>query len=230
MTRTVETTATRHIVWDWNGTLLDDNHAVMAGVNAVCRLYGRDEIELDYWRDVFSRPLQECYTRLLGRELSPEDWAELDALYHRSYDELLHTCDLSAGARDVLRSWGEAGGSQSLLSMWFHTDLVPLITKLGLVDHFRRVDGLRDDVGGGSKAEHLDRHLRELDLSPSEVVLVGDVLDDAAAAGQVGTGCVLVTTGMTAPHRLLATGYPVANSLAEAAALARTPGVRLVPA
>jgi len=29
----------RHVVWDWNGTLLDDNHAVLAAVNTVCAMY-----------------------------------------------------------------------------------------------------------------------------------------------------------------------------------------------
>ena len=30
----------RHIVWDWNGTLLDDNHANLAAANHVCEMFG----------------------------------------------------------------------------------------------------------------------------------------------------------------------------------------------
>ncbi|APU19720.1 HAD family hydrolase [Actinoalloteichus sp. GBA129-24] len=212
--------AKAHIVWDWNGTLLNDNHAVLEGVNSICRFYRREEVDLDYWRSVFSRPLQACYERLLERPLTEEDWARVDTLYHGAYNELLHTCALAVDAEQVLTDWRAAGNSQSLLSMWFHDPLTEMIARLGLVDFFSRVDGLVGPMGGGSKAEHLARHLAEGELDPASVVLVGDVVDDARAAESVGAGCVLVTTGMTARPVLEATGHPVADSLADAVALA----------
>ena len=203
----------RHVVWDWNGTLLDDNHAVVAAVNSVCAGFGREPIDLAEWREVFSRPLLACYERLLRRPLTSADWARIDALYHDEYRELLPTCRLADGVPDRLHEWRAAGRSQSLLSMWFHHELVPLVTELGLVELFARVDGLRQDTGGGSKAGHLAEHLTALDLDPAEVVLVGDVVDDAAAADHVGARCVLVSTGVMSRRALVATGSPVADSV-----------------
>ncbi|SHF39268.1 HAD family hydrolase [Streptoalloteichus hindustanus] len=209
----------RHVVWDWNGTLLDDNHAVLEGVNAVCRSYGREPLTLDQWREMFSRPLLACYERVLDRSLTLEEWADLDRRYHDTYRGLLSTCGLAAGVPDHLHAWSAAGGTQSLLSMWFHDELVPLITEMGLAELFARVDGLRVDVGGGSKAEHLVEHLDALRLDPADVVLIGDVADDAHAAQQAGASCVLVSTGMMSRSALEATGAPVADSVAEAMAL-----------
>ena len=120
----------RHIVWDWNGTLLDDNDAVVAAVNEVCTAFGRDRIDLAHWRSIFSRPLAQCYERLLDRSLTEDDWARLDVLYHESYRELLHTAKLARGVPDALHEWGRDGGTQSLLSMWFHDELVPLVSEL----------------------------------------------------------------------------------------------------
>ncbi|MBB5920486.1 phosphoglycolate phosphatase-like HAD superfamily hydrolase [Actinoalloteichus hoggarensis] len=211
---------TTHIVWDWNGTLLADNHAVLEGVNAICRFYQREEVDLDYWRSVFTRPLQVCYERLLERQLTDEDWTQVDKLYHEAYNQLLHTCGLARGAEQVLADWQGAGNSQSLLSMWFHDPLTELIGRLGVADFFSRVDGLVGPMSGGSKAEHLARHLSVAGLDPATVVLVGDVVDDAHAAESVGARCVLVTTGMTARSTLEATGHPVADSLADAVTLA----------
>lgn len=210
------TSAARHIVWDWNGTLLDDNDAVVSAVNAVCAEFGREHIDLEQWRSIFSRPLQQCYERLLDRPLSEADWSRLDVLYHEHYRELLHTAKLATGVPDVLREWGEAGRTQSLLSMWFHDELVPLITRLELLPLFERVDGLRTDIGGGAKAEHLRHHLAEQGLDPADVVLIGDVLDDALAAERVGTGCVLVTTGVMSRRALETAGVPVVDSIPEA--------------
>ena len=207
-----------HIVWDWNGTLLDDNDAVVAAVNEVCTAFGRERIDLEHWRSIFSRPLVHCYERLLDRTLTDAEWTHLEELYHGSYRELLHTARLASGVPDVLAEWGEAGRTQSLLSMWFHDELVALVTELDLHPLFERVDGLRDEVGGGAKAAHLKRHLAELARDPAEVVLVGDVLDDAQAAAEAGTGCVLVATGVMSRRSLETAGVPVAADIAEAVA------------
>jgi phosphoglycolate phosphatase-like HAD superfamily hydrolase len=206
----------RHIVWDWNGTLLDDNDAVLTAVNAVCAAFGRDPIDLDHWRSIFSRPLNVCYQRLLGRMLTAEDWAKLDRLYHDTYRELLDTVRLAPGVPDELHRWAAAGRSQSLLSMWFHDELVPLVTEYQLAGLFARVDGLRVNTGGGSKAEHLAEHLAEQRLDPADVVVIGDVVDDAVAAAHVGARCVLVSTGVMSRAKLLAGGVPVADSVADA--------------
>ncbi|MBF6507658.1 HAD family hydrolase [Nocardia farcinica] len=210
---------TRHIVWDWNGTLLDDNHAVVSAVNTVCAEFDREHIDIDEWRAVFSRPLLQCYERLLRRSLDEQDWARIDVLYHDAYRELLDTCGLAAGVPNALHDWAKTGRSQSLLSMWFHDELVDLVTARGLYELFARVDGLRAEVGGGSKAEHLRRHLEAQELDARDVVLIGDVLDDAHAAEQAGTNCVLVTTGVTSRAALEQTGRPVVDSIPEALSL-----------
>ncbi|MEU6156079.1 HAD family hydrolase [Actinosynnema sp. NPDC047251] len=210
------TNAVKHVVWDWNGTLLDDAHAMLGAVNRVCLHYGRAAVELDEWRAMFSRPLPACYERLLGRALSVDDWAHIDLLYHDEYRTLLDTCGLATGVPDLLRGWA---GTQSLLSMWFHDELVPLVAEHGLTGLFTRVDGLLRDTGGGSKAGHLADHLARLALDPADVVLIGDVVDDAEAARHVGARAVLVTTGMGDRPRLEATGVPVVDSIPEALAL-----------
>ncbi|WP_433872031.1 HAD family hydrolase [Saccharopolyspora sp. CA-218241] len=212
----------RHIVWDWNGTLLSDNHAVVEAVNVVCTAFERDHIDIDEWRSLFGRPLQKCYERLLRRSLDEQDWARIDVLYHDAYRDLLHSCRLADGVPNLLADWAGTGRSQSLLSMWFHDELVPLVSSMGLDGYFSRVDGLREDLGGGSKAEHLVRHMDALELDPRDVVLIGDVLDDAHAAQRAGTDCVLLTTGVMSRTALEEAGCPVVDSISEA--LARVDG------
>jgi phosphoglycolate phosphatase-like HAD superfamily hydrolase len=205
-----------HVVWDWNGTILDDNDAVVAAVNAVCTAFGRDHIDLDYWRTIYRRPLSEGYQELLARELSTQDWVEIDRLYHDAYRALLPTTRLAPGIPDELRRWRAAGGQQSLLSMWFHDELVPLVTEYGLADLFIRIDGQRTNIGGHGKTAHLIEHLTALRLDPTEVLVIGDVLDDAIAAKAAGVRCVLLTTGVMTRKALEASGAPVVDSIAEA--------------
>ena len=205
-----------HVVWDWNGTLLDDNQVVLAAVNEVCTGFGRVELSWPEWQAAYARPLRVSYEQILARELDDEEWASVDKLYHERYDALLHTCGLATGVTDALRQWNESGRTQSLLSMWFHTRLTPTVEQFGLAQYFTRIDGLAGEVGGGSKADSLIRHLEAQNLNPAEVVLIGDVVDDAHAAQSAGTNCILVTTGAMSHSALESTGAPVTNSVPEA--------------
>jgi phosphoglycolate phosphatase-like HAD superfamily hydrolase len=206
-----------HLVWDWNGTLLDDLTLVVAATNASLAVYGGPVVTADEHRRDFRRPIIEYYAHVLGRPLDREDFEQLDKVFHLAYTEGLVGCPLSVGALEAVRGWS---GTQSLLSMWFHDELVPTVNRYGLDGYFDRVDGLRATVGGGSKAPHLAAHLTALGLAGRDCVLIGDSVDDAEAAASVGARCVLYTGGFTDPTRLRSVGVPVADTLADAVLLA----------
>jgi len=207
----------RHLVWDWNGTLLDDLELVVAATNASLASMGGPSITLDEHRRDFCRPLTAYYSNVLGRPITTDEFANLDRAFHDAYRAGLPECRLAIDALTAIGSWS---GSQSLLSMFFHHELVPVVARHGLVEHLRRVDGLRDPVGGGSKAPHLRAHLEALSVAGEECVLIGDSVDDAEAAAAVGARIVLYAGGITEASRLRATGLPVATTLIEAVTLA----------
>jgi phosphoglycolate phosphatase-like HAD superfamily hydrolase len=208
-----------HLVWDWNGTLLDDLTLVVAATNVSLAAIGGPSITADEHRRDFRRPIADYYGHVLGRPVSQEEFVKLDRVYHDAYREGLLDCALVADAEAAMRAWP---GTQSLLSMWFHEELVPEVTRRGLHALFDRVDGLRAGVvGGGHKAGHLAEHLDALGVAGADAVLIGDSVDDAHAAAVAGAACVLYGGGFTHPDRLAEAGVPVAPSLAEAVALAR---------
>jgi phosphoglycolate phosphatase-like HAD superfamily hydrolase len=211
--------ARTHLVWDWNGTLLDDLSLVVEATNQAFATVGGRSLDSDEHRRTFRRPVAEFYAEILERAVDAEEFGRLDRIFHDAYRLGLTTTSLAADAVHALRSWP---GTQSLLSMWFHSELVPAIETYGLTGVFTRVDGLRTEVGGDLKAGHLARHLDELGVSGDRAVLIGDSLDDALAAESVGAAAVLYTGGFTHPARLRASGRPVADTLVEAVQLART--------
>lgn len=208
-----------HLVWDWNGTLLDDLTLVVSATNHAFAAVGGRPVDADEHRSRFRRPVAEFYAEILGRAVDEEEFGKLDQIFHDAYRLGLTDMSLAADAMAAIRSWP---GSQSLLSMWFHTELVPAVETYGLTGLFTRVDGLRTEVGGHLKAGHLAAHLDALGVSGNGAVLIGDSLDDAAAADSVGAGVVLYTGGFTHPDRLRASGRPVADTLVEAVSVART--------
>lgn len=209
----------RHIVWDWNGTLFHDIDAVVAGTNASLAVLGLPPITLVQYRSQYCQPIPRFYERLVGRPLTGEEWPLLDAAYFAEYHRQRAGCGLTPGAEALLAAWQAAGGTHSLLSLYPHEHLVPLVTELRVACWFRRVDGVRGPTGG-LKAGHLVRHLAALGLEPAEVTLIGDSLDDAASARQVGARCILYAGGFHHPDSLAEAGVPVVHTLAAAVELA----------
>jgi phosphoglycolate phosphatase-like HAD superfamily hydrolase len=220
-----------HIVWDWNGTLFDDLELVVDSVNHGLARFGAAPIDLDGYRTHFTRPVKLFYDRLMGYELSQEDWLTLDRVFHDAYRQALVGARLTADAAEALQTVSDGGHTQSLLSMFPHSDLVPLVERLGIAGHFDRIDGLAEEgTPGDLKAGYLGRHLREMiDADdPAEVVVIGDTPDDAMAAFQVGVRAILYDGGSHHRHDLESTGVEVVPSLMEAvrSALTYRPAVR----
>ncbi len=215
----------RHVVWDWNGTLLDDRHVVVAGLNTVLAEVGIAPIGLDTYQQIYTRPVQVFYERLFGRAIAPEEWPRLDEVYHDGYHDALGQAGLAADALEALDLVAAAGATQSLLSMYQHDDLLPLVERYGIFPRFLLVEGLRGP-GGGLKAPFLAQHLERVAAvdghgPPGQrVVVIGDALDDAHAAAEVGVGCVLYDGGSHPREALDAVGVPVAASLVDAVRLA----------
>ncbi|MFE7232969.1 HAD family hydrolase [Streptomyces sp. NPDC002405] len=206
-----------HIVWDWNGTLFHDNDAVIGATNAAFAELGLEPITLEQYRALYCVPVPKFYERLLGRLPTEAEWDTMDGVFHRYYSEHRTRCTLTEGAVELLTGWTSAGHSQSILSMYGHEDLVPLVRGFGIETHFLRVDG-RTGRSGGSKAEHMVRHLGALSemVNPARTVVIGDAADDAVAARHVGARAVLYTGGSHSRASLEEAGVPVVDTLREA--------------
>jgi phosphoglycolate phosphatase-like HAD superfamily hydrolase len=203
---------TKHIVWDWNGTLFHDIDAVVGATNEVFKPYALPPLTADGFRAVYTRPIWVAYERLLGRPLAEGEWELLDDGFHEHYYRLSDACGLAADAELVLAGWT---GTQSLCSMAPHAHLVPKVGSFGISTHFTRIDGL---VGatGGEKAAHMTAHIQAIGVDPGEILVIGDSVDDGLAAKHVGARAVLYTGGMTTRAELESTGLPVVDTLAEA--------------
>ncbi|MEV7930553.1 HAD hydrolase-like protein [Kitasatospora sp. NPDC088779] len=213
-------TIRRHCVWDWNGTILDDNQARLIAVNESLARLQAALIDMEQYRDTYCVPVPDFYARILGRQLSVAEWRAADDTYQASYrHHLPRASRLTNGARAALLSWIARGGTQSLLSLHTHEHLLTELSHHGVGTLFRLTEGRRGPTGG-TKVAAMRRHVQNLGLPTREIVAIGDAADDALAAEQAGIAIVLYAGGSHSRAALVATGAPVADTLAEAIALA----------
>lgn len=212
---------TKHIVWDWNGTLLDDLPVVVEAVNLSMGRLGMPPIDEDGYRDHFTRPVRAFYDSLFGRIVSDEEWELLNEGFHTEYFARVEGAALSVDTLDALNATTKLGWGQSLLSMSPQDWLERVVASKGVADRFLLVDGLRGPTGG-LKALHMEEHIESLDIHPQRVVVVGDTPDDAVAARHVGANVVLYDGGSHHLPHLEGMGAPVAHSLVQAVEIAST--------
>ncbi|GAA2803171.1 HAD family hydrolase [Saccharopolyspora taberi] len=203
--------AAKHVVWDWNGTLYGDAEALIA---STIEAFGTAGLALtpERYRRMHTQPIDEFYDRLFGGPVPDGTRRSLHAAFAAAYARRQPELRLSPGTRDSLRQTAELGLSQSVLSMHPHDRLLGLVVRFGIDGYFARIDGQRGP-DAGYKAEHLAGHLRALGRSGHEVLLIGDSVDDARAAKEVGARCVLYASGLHAFDVLEAEGVPVVESL-----------------
>jgi phosphoglycolate phosphatase-like HAD superfamily hydrolase len=205
----------RHIVWDWNGTILGDSGALIAATVDALHACGFPPItRADYQRH-HCQPIPLFYERLVGRALAAREQQRLDECFRAAYARHRQTVSLTADASAALRRWAATGATQSLLSMYPHPELMPLVSAAGIASYFARIDG-STGTDLAHKAPHLARHLQHLGLQAQQVLVVGDSVDDAHAARTCGVRCVIYHAGEDALHareHFTDIGVPVVPSL-----------------
>ena len=202
----------RHIIWDWNGTLLDDTQAGVNAVNAMLAARSLPQLDVPTYRDLFGFPVRDFY-RTVGFQLETEDW---DAMAREFHDNFLAdtTLRLHAEAPRALASLKAAGIGQSVLSASEQSILTAMLEDYGVSRFFDHICGV-DNLYGHSKLELGKSLLARLGLAPDSVLLIGDSLHDHEVATALNARCLLIAQGHQSHARLAQSGAPVLDSLAD---------------
>ena len=202
----------QHLIWDWNGTLLDDAWLCREIMNLQLRRRGLAELSAEKYEEIFDFPVEKYY-RAVGFDWSRETFQEAGTEFILEYEKRKKECSLQSGGQDLLREISEGGWSQAVLSAYSHHSLDEFLGHFGVRKHFRSIAGSRDHYAAG-KVEHGLKMLEDLHVSPRETLLIGDTTHDAEVAKAMGVDCVLVPCGHNSPARLQACKVVLVETLA----------------
>ena len=207
-----------HVIWDWNGTLLDDTQAALDTLNIMLARRGGNPIAMDFYRDHFAFPVKPFYESI-GVRLGDEDWDALAREYHDIYAE--RPKRLNAEAVAALEYAKGMGCRQSIVSALRQDLLAGITEELGVAGYMDFVYGV-DNLDGRSKvdrARELVSAMASPPAKPSACVFIGDSLHDKEVADAIGARCVLCAQGSHAAWRLRAVS-PTGDTLLGAVRMA----------
>ena len=206
-----------HIIWDWNGTLLDDAELSLAIMNEHLVDSGLPALPFDYYRDIFTMPVSEYYRRA-GIDLEKIPYEESAKHFILEYARRRFTCALHTGAREALERIRSKGGHNYVLSAYAQSALVELMTHYDILHLFDRVQGISDNLAAGKLAEGLSL-IKEIGVDLSATVMIGDTDHDVDVARAMGISAILISNGHQSPKQLAACGVPVVDSVDAALSL-----------
>lgn len=173
--------ATGHVVWDWNGTLLDDVPAmVSAARHAFATCLGR-VITVGDHQKFYSRPLRGFFEQLAGTALSDGQYRDLTVAFAEHYRRHLPVPMLTAGAVDLVATFRRRGVTSSICSMAPPADVRTALAVAGVEGLFTHVTGRAHD-GPDAKSALLRHHLKATTAARRSTIFVGDTSDDHTAA------------------------------------------------
>jgi phosphoglycolate phosphatase len=211
---TINFTQYKHIIWDWNGTLLDDAWLCVQILNRMLARRGMKTTTLTQYQIDFDFPVISYYVKL-GFDFKKESFDDIAREYIAAYESGRVECRLRDGVVDIIKALRDKGFSQSVLSASQKSSLIEALEMFGLKDYFENIEGL-DDYYARSKIDIGKKLMENLSLGGKEVLLVGDTTHDYEAACQMGADCLLLPTGHQSKERLIACGAKVCNSLEDA--------------
>ena len=199
------------IIWDWNGTLLDDADICLASINTMLKARNLPLLSLESYRDVFTFPVIEYYKKV-GFNFSLEPWEPVAMEFINLYLHALPTSGLTVFAVETLEKFKNKGYRQAIISAMQHDELIKSVTNLGIYPYFDFIGGIGDHYGGG-KIENARNYLAQSGIDPSQTTLIGDTIHDSEVANELQCNCILVATGHQSIPRLRETGRRVIADL-----------------
>ena len=136
----------KNVVWDWNGTLLND---VKVGVNTLNDMLGRRGLPLlsvEDYKEKFGFPVIDFYDRV-GFDMEKESFHELSVDFVETYDKYAGEVGLNEGVREVLAGIQQTGVKQYVLSALREDLLQQMLRHFQIDSRFDRACGANDLCG-----------------------------------------------------------------------------------
>ena len=202
-----------HLVWDFNGTILDDIQLGIDCVNVMLKKRSLPTLDsVEAYRAIMRFPVIDYY-KDLGFNMEEEDYYQILAPeWVAMYLAGEPNCGMMDGVMEVLETAKAAGVKQMVISATKTDQLLSQLDRLGIRGYFDEILGL-DNFYAASKTALAEAWRKE---HPEAVVLsVGDTDHDGDLADVLDADCLLYTGGHQSKERLSTRGKTLIDHIGE---------------
>ena len=188
------------IIWDWNGTLLNDIDICIDTINYSLKTRNLPLLTKERYREIFTFPVIDYYEKA-GFDFSQSSFDELSHEFIDLYLEKLNVASLFQDVEYILQEFDNRGYHQFILSAMEQKSLLDSVNKFNIEGFFKKIQGTNDIYAYG-KLNNAKLLLETYGLNPDRTCLIGDTLHDLEVASQLGCQCLLIAAGHQSHHRL----------------------------
>ena len=183
----------KYLVYDFNGTILDDVDVCVKAENKTIEHFHLDRPPLsrEEYLKLFTFPVKRYY-ELVGFDWNVNPYEEVGQYWFSWYRELRNEYRVFDGVKEILEENHRKGLKNILLSASSLVELKKQLDELGIAQYFDEVLGI-DNIYAGSKIDIALKWIADKD--PKECLMIGDTLHDLETARAMGIDCVLVANG-----------------------------------
>ena len=203
------------VIWDWNGTLLNDIDISMEALNQLLRKEQLPEVlDKEEYRRYFQFPVIEYYKKV-GFDFEKTPFSVLAKNYMDYYQPHSLSCELHRDVKDTLEVLDQNRVDQYLLSASNLSFLKEQLAQYDISDYFHDIKGL-DNIHAHSKAQLAKDFVDDANLDKLTTIFIGDSVHDSEVAAYAGCRCLLIADGHEHIEKLQSTGCPTVETMKQA--------------
>ncbi|MCF8230205.1 MAG: HAD family hydrolase [Bacteroidales bacterium] len=201
------------ILWDYNGTILDDADLCVQSMNTLLKKRGLPLLSLSRYQEIFTFPVKDYYEKA-GFDLINENFNIPATEFIEIYKRQFHDVGIFKNIQNILQQFKDSGFRQFILSAMKKEQLIESVYRQKVDVFFEEILGIDDHYANGK--EHLAKSLLDRkQLVPEQICIIGDTLHDHEIAAAIGCECILFSGGHQSRKRLKASGRKVIENIEE---------------
>ena len=201
----------KNIVWDWNGTIVNDAWLFVDIMNLVLKKNNLPSINLKQYKKTFCFPI-ENYWSSLGFSFTKQEFQKLNNFFISEYQKKMFLPLVHKNLVPLFSLLKKAGVQQFVLSASEQKLLNRAVNYYKLRSFFSDVSGV-DNLNALGKERAGKTLLKKHSLRCEETLFIGDTEYDCSVAESLGCDILLISHGHIDHARLLQTKKTVLKTV-----------------
>lgn len=201
------------IIFDFNGTILDDLDLCFNTLNKMLNMYNHPSITLERYLDIFTFPVIDYYKKA-GFDFNKESFDELAPIFMDIYQPNSLKCSLHDGVIEIIDKFRKEGKKIILLSASKRNLMIDQLEHFKIKDKFDEILGT-GTINAVGKVDIAREYLETNHIDKDSAIMIGDTLHDDEVANVLGVKSFLICKGHQSKERLLSSSAIVLDDIKE---------------